>query len=196
MKLVLASGSPRRRELLGNIGLSFDIVVDNSDEEFVKGEHPSETVKRLSMQKALNVAGKIASNAIVIGADTVVSIDGKILGKPKDEAEAEEMLNRLSGRSNTVYTGLAVVNKSLGKTVSDFESTDVKFRELSHDEIKAYVKSGEPMDKAGAYGIQNLGALLIEGIDGDYFNVVGLPICKLGKILERDFGVKILGCAD
>ena len=196
MKLILASGSPRRRELLGNLGLSFDIMIDNSEEEFARDEHPSQTVKRLAMQKALNVADRADGDAVVIGADTVVSIDGKILGKPKDEAEAEEMLRRLSGRTNTVYTGLALVNRSSGRTVSDFEATDVKFRQLSDDEIKAYVRSGEPMDKAGAYGIQNLGALLIEGIDGDYFNVVGLPLCKLGIILERDFGVNVLVCAD
>lgn len=192
MKFVLASASPRRRELLENIGLKFEIMADNSDEEFAENEQPFDTVKRLAKQKALNVAGKVQSDAIIIGADTVVSIDGKILGKPKDETEAEEMLSLLSGRRHTVFTGIAVIEKSSGRIVSDFEATDVKFRELSREEIKEYVRSGEPMDKAGAYGIQNLGALLIEGIDGDYFNVVGLPLCKLGIILKQEFDVKVL----
>ncbi len=192
MKLVLASASPRRRELLENIGLKFEIMADNSDEEFVENEQPFDTVKRLAKQKALNVAGRVQSDAIIIGADTVVSIDGKILGKPKDETEAEEMLSLLSGRRHTVFTGIAVIEKSSSRIVSDFEATNVKFRKLSREEIKEYVKSGEPMDKAGAYGIQNLGALLIEGIDGDYFNVVGLPLCKLGIILKQEFDVKVL----
>lgn len=192
MRIILASGSPRRRELLGNLGLKFDIMVDNSDEKFFAGEHPKDTVMRLALQKAQNVADKIEDAAIVIGADTVVSIDGKILGKPKDEEEAGLMLKQLSGRKHTVYTGVAAVNNATGFKVNEFEATDVKFRELSEDEINSYVKSGEPMDKAGAYGIQNLGALLVEGIDGDYFNVVGLPICRLGIILNRDFGVSVL----
>lgn len=192
MRIILASGSPRRRELLENLGLKFDIMVDNSDESIAAGEHPKDTVMRLALQKVQNIADKCEDTAIVIGADTVVSIDGKILGKPKNEEEAELMLKRLSGRKHTVYTGVAAVNSETGFKVSEFEATDVKFRELSGNEINSYVKSGEPMDKAGAYGIQNLGALFVEGIDGDYFNVVGLPICRLGIMLKRDFGVSIL----
>lgn len=192
MRIVLASSSPRRRELLGNIGLEFEILTDDSDEEFVPGELPEDTVMRLSAQKARSVADRIDGDALVIGADTVVAIDGKILGKPKDEQDAERMLTALSGRRNTVFTGVTVINTSDWKAVSEFERTDVKFRDISADEIRRYIKSGEPMDKAGAYGIQNLGALLIDGIDGDYFNVVGLPLCRLGMILKREFGLTVI----
>lgn len=192
MRIVLASASPRRRELLSNIGLRFDILTDNSDENYISGELPEDTVMRLSAQKARSVAEHIDGDALVIGADTVVAIDGKILGKPKDEEDAEHMLAELSGRKNTVFTRITVINTSDGKSVSEFERTDVKFRVISADEIRRYVKSGEPMDKAGAYGIQNLGALLIDSIDGDYFNVVGLPLCRLGLILKREFGVTVI----
>lgn len=192
MRIVLASGSPRRRELLGNLGLEFEIMTDNSPETVICGEKPQDTVLRLSAQKAKNVAGKVSGGATVIAADTIVSADGKILGKPKDESDAFDMLKMLSGRSSEVYTGVTVKDTESGKTVSEFERTSVRFRSLSDDEIKRYIASGEPMDKAGAYGIQNLGALLIEGIDGDYFNVVGLPLCRLNMILKREFGINLL----
>lgn len=192
MRIILASGSPRRRELLGNIGVDFEVMTDDTPEKAVINEQPKETVMRLSAQKANNVAKRVEGGAIVIGADTVVAIDGRILGKPDSESDAAEMLGRLSGRVNTVYTGITVTDTRSGKTVSDYESTDVRFRELSRAEIEGYVRSGEPMDKAGAYGIQNLGALLIEGVIGDYFNVVGLPLCKLGMILKGEFGISLI----
>ena len=194
MRLILASASPRRREILENISLDFEIIADESEEIMIEGEKPYDTVKRLAMQKAKNIAAGIESgeNTIVIGADTVVSIDGKILGKPNDEIEAKDMLLTLSGRINTVYTGLAVIETQSGKEVSDFVSTGVKFRNLSEKEIENYIRSGEPMDKAGAYGIQKIGGLFVESINGDYFNVVGLPLCRLGEILSEEFGINLI----
>lgn len=192
MKIILASASPRRRELLENIGLKFDIKADNSEEEIIENEHPSKTVLRLSKQKALNIAKGEKDEALVIGADTVVSIDGVTLGKPKSESEAKIMLKMLSGRKHTVYTGISVINTLSRKTVSEYIASDVYFRKLDSDEIDRYIATKEPMDKAGAYGIQGIGTLFIEKIDGDYFNVVGLPICTLGTILKRDFGVDII----
>ena len=194
MRVILASASPRRREILENISLDFEIIADESEEIMIEGEKPYDTVKRLAMQKAKNIAAGIESgeNTIVIGADTVVSIDGKILGKPNDEIEAKDMLLTLSGRINTVYTGLAVIETQSGKEVSDFVSTGVKFRNLSEKEIENYIRSGEPMDKAGAYGIQKIGGLFVESINGDYFNVVGLPLCRLGEILSEEFGINLI----
>lgn len=194
MKFILASGSPRRKEILENISLEFEIMADESDEIMIEGEKPYDTVKRLAMQKAKNIASRVETgeNTIVIGADTVVSIDEKILGKPKDEREAKDMLLTLSGRINTVYTGLAVIETQSGKAVSEFVSTGVKFRSLSEKEIENYIKSGEPMDKAGAYGIQKIGGLFVESINGDYFNVVGLPLCRLGEILSEEFGINLI----
>lgn len=194
MRFILASASPRRREILENISLDFEIIADESEEIMIEGEKPYDTVKRLAMQKAKNIAAGIESgeNTIVIGADTVVSIDGKILGKPNDEIEAKDMLLTLSGRINTVYTGLAVIETQSGKEVSDFVSTGVKFRNLSEKEIENYIRSGEPMDKAGAYGIQKIGVLFVESINGDYFNVVGLPLCRLGEILSEEFGINLI----
>lgn len=194
MKFILASGSPRRKEILENISLEFEIMADESDELIIEGEKPYDTVKRLAMQKAKNIASRVEAeeNTIVIGADTVVSIDEKILGKPKDEREAKDMLLTLSGRINTVYTGLAVLETQSGKAVSEFVSTGVKFRSLSEKEIENYIKSGEPMDKAGAYGIQKIGGLFVESINGDYFNVVGLPLCRLGEILSEEFGINLI----
>ena len=194
MRFILASASPRRREILENISLDFEIIADESEEIMIEGEKPYDTVKRLAMQKAKNIAAGIESgeNTIVIGADTVVSIDGKILGKPNDEIEAKDMLLTLSGRINTVYTGLAVIETQSGKEVSDFVSTGVKFRNLSEKEIENYIRSGEPMDKAGADGIQKIGGLFVESINGDYFNVVGLPLCRLGEILSEEFGINLI----
>lgn len=192
MRIILASQSPRRRELLKNIGIDFEVMVDNSDEVIIAQELPKDSVLRLSLQKAKNVAERCNNDSLVIAADTVVSIDDKILGKPKDEQEAKAMLRTLSGRSNTVYTGVTVIRTSDRKTVCDYVATDVKFRVMADSVIAGYVNSGEPMDKAGAYGIQELGALLIEGVSGDYFNVVGLPLCRLGEILTDEFGLKLL----
>lgn len=191
-KIVLASQSPRRHELLAGLISDFEIITDNSEEVVDPELLPEEVVKMLAMQKAQNVAAKADADAIIIAADTVVFIDGKILGKPKDEADAAAMLRRLSGREHHVCTGIAVVDNKTGRAVSDIQRTTVCFKPLSDGEIDRYIATGEPMDKAGAYGIQNLGALFVEGIKGDYFNVVGLPICRLAQVLKREFNYNIM----
>lgn len=189
MKIVLASQSPRRRELLGKMGLEFTTKAPEIDETALSGLPARQLVEALSREKALWVARQEDPEAIVIGSDTVVVRDGEILGKPASPAQAEEMLASLSGRSHEVCTGITVCQGD--RVVSQVEVTQVTFRTLTPQEIARYVRTGEPMDKAGAYGIQGLGALLVEGIQGDYSAVVGLPVCRLGRIL-LDFGVDCL----
>ncbi len=190
-KFILASQSPRRRELLSSLISDFEIIVDNSDEFILPEIPPEDAVVQLALKKAQNVAAVAEGEALVIGADTVVCIDGKILGKPRDEKEAEEMLNRLSGREHYVLTGVAVVDRESKKSVSAAQKTAVRFRELTEREIKSYVKSGEPLDKAGAYGIQGKASVFVEEICGDYFNVVGLPLCTLYKLLSNEFDIEL-----
>ncbi|NLT95615.1 MAG: septum formation inhibitor Maf [Clostridia bacterium] len=189
MDIVLASGSPRRAELLRQINLPFSIMVSDIDENNVEMVEPKEWVQLLASAKARDIAARLGKG-LVIGADTVVVLDNKVLGKPRDTKEAIEMLEFLSGRTHQVMTGIALVDAEKGKKLTDVEITQVKFRELSKKEIEAYVASGEPMDKAGAYGIQGLGAVLVEGISGCYFNVVGLPLNRLVQCL-KNFGVEI-----
>lgn len=179
--LILASGSPRRNELLKIAGLEFDIIVADVDEKIIDGATPQEAVMSLALQKAQAVA-KDHKQSIVIGADTVVVRDGEILGKPKNEADAFDMLRSLSGRTHTVCTGVALIKGAENKNFC--EATEVEFYELSDEEIKAYIKTGEPMDKAGAYGIQGKGCVLVKQIVGDYFNVVGLPVSKVYRELS------------
>ncbi|MBO8128583.1 MAG: septum formation inhibitor Maf [Peptococcaceae bacterium] len=188
-KIILASSSPRRQQLLREIGLPFQVRVANVEEALTAKLSPAEQVKMLAERKACAVAEQI-SGGLVIGADTVVW-DGDILGKPKDENEARLMLKRLSGKEHLVYTGVSVVDVGTGSAVTDYERTRVRFRSLSEEEIIRYVATGEPLDKAGAYGIQGVGALLVEGIEGCYFNVVGLPIVKLRSLLQN-FGFDML----
>lgn len=190
-KVVLASQSPRRRELLSDLISGFRIIPDNSPETVDKSATPEETVKRLAVQKARNVSACADSDEIVIAADTVVFIDGKILGKPVDAADAAEMLRTLSGRGHHVCTGIAVIDNAIGKSFCCFERTLVHFKHLTDSEIERYIASGEPMDKAGAYGIQGKGALFVEWIKGDYFNVVGLPLCRLAQVLKEEFDFDI-----
>ncbi len=186
--LILASQSPRRRALLEQIGLhDFLIRPAKGEERAPDGLSPAELVERLSRRKAAEAAA--CPGDIIIAADTVVALGGRILGKPRSRAEAVEMLTSLSGREHTVYTGVTVRRDN--EAVTEHEATAVRFRALSAGEIAAYADTGEPMDKAGAYGIQGLGALLVEGISGDYYNVVGLPVCRLAKLLAR-FGVDLL----
>lgn len=188
-KLILASQSPRRRELLGQMGLTdFAIIPAVGEEHIPQHLPPAQVVEELSRQKALEIAAQ-HPDAIVIGADTVVALGDLILGKPKDEADAIGMLTALSGNSHTVYTGFTVCCGH--EIVTAHEATTVHFRSLTQSEIAAYVATGEPLDKAGSYGIQGRGGLLVEGISGDYCNVVGLPICQLGLVL-RGFGVALL----
>lgn len=191
-QIILASQSPRRKELLGRFCQDLIIRADSSEEIKIPGEKPGETVCRLALTKAKNVASVSQENALVVGADTIVVLDDDVLGKPKDEEDAFRMLRSLSGRVHTVVTGVAVLDTETGKEKTLAESTKVRFKELSNQEIAAYIASKEPMDKAGAYGIQELGSLFIEGVEGDYFNVVGLPVCKLGKLLKEEFSVDIL----
>ena len=193
MNIILASQSPRRKELLGRMGIrDFETISPNVDESVFHGLPPEELVRRLSAEKAAAVAGRAGEDAIVIAADTVVALEGAVLGKPADELDAFKMLSALSGVRHQVYTGVTVCRG--GEKQTAHEVTDVTFRELSEGEIEDYIATGEPMDKAGAYGIQGYGALLIQGISGDYYNVMGLPVCRLGGMLAR-FGVDCLRLA-
>ena len=189
-KIILASQSPRRRQLLEQMGITDFVICPAKGEEDMGAQLPPDRLSEaLALAKAREVAAQAGPEDIMIAADTIVTLDHQVLGKPHSREEAVSMLETLSGRHHVVYTGLAVLRG--GETVSDHEASQVRFRPLSREEIAAYVATGEPMDKAGAYGIQGRGALLVEGIVGDYFNVMGLPVCKLGQILNR-FGVKTL----
>ncbi len=180
MKIVLASGSPRRRELLIQAGIEY--VVDPADiEEITKETLPSKVVEDLSRQKALAVAAS-HKGEVVLAADTVVAFDDKILGKPADEEDAFKMLTVLSGRTHQVYTGVTIVRES-GAIKTFSECTEVKMYDNTPEQIRSYIASKEPMDKAGAYGIQGLGAVLVEKIEGDYNNVVGLPLARVYREL-------------
>ena len=183
MAIILASASPRRRELLAGLGVEFAVIPAKGEEHPVPGLSGAETAKQLSRAKCLEIAATASPEDVIIAADTVVVADGEILGKPRDEADARRMLRALSGRSHWVYTGVTVSKG--GDILSDAEGTQVRFRALTDAEIDAYLATGEPMDKAGAYGIQGRAALFVEGIDGDYFNVVGLPLCRLGEMLKE-----------
>ena len=180
MQLILASASPRRKELLGLFHIPFTIRVADIDETMDANKSPFDEVARVSRLKAMAIARE--PEDIVIAADTIVVCEGKVLGKPKTEAEAVEMLSLLSGRDHQVMTGCTVVRGDA--SVTFMEVTDLHFRPLSRKEIENYVASGEPMDKAGAYGIQGGAALFCERMVGDYYNVMGLPVCRLGQVLK------------
>lgn len=197
-RVVLASSSPRRRELLTLIGIAHEVRPADIDESELPGEAPAVYAERLARGKAAVVAGR-APEAITIGADTIVVIDDRILGKPRDAADAGRMLRLLSGRTHTVYTAVAVARGA--EIVSGVEHVAVTFRALDDDEIARYIATAEPMDKAGAYGIQGFGATIVERIDGDYFAVMGLALGRLVGLLRRmgaryDFGRLILDAAD
>ena len=192
-KFILASASPRRRELLENIGMKFDIIVSSADESLIDRTIPPEIlVKELAMLKAAESAKYAEGEKYIIGADTVVVFNGNIIEKPKTEDEAEKMLKMLSGNKHEVYTGVCIFRISDSTAVCRYEKTVLEFKELSEDTIRAYVKTGEPMDKAGGYGIQGLGALLVKGIEGDYFNVVGLPLGLLSDMFREEFNITLL----
>ena len=193
MEIILASQSPRRRELLERMGIrNFRVVSADIDEREEEQLPPEQLVCRLALRKAEAVAEKAPKGAVIIAADTVVSLDGTVLGKPGDKLEAFKMLSTLSGNLHQVYTGLCVIWD--GDKRTEYEVTDVTFRELGEKEIEDYIATGEPMDKAGAYGIQGYGALLVERIEGDYYNVMGLPVCRLGTVL-LELGVDCLALA-
>jgi septum formation protein len=184
-RLILASASPRRAELLRQLNLDFEVVVSNAPEEIpAEPLNPGQLVMDLAARKVREAAENTGQDAVLIGADTVVALEDRILGKPADSAAAMAMLADLSGKKHRVFTGLALYQPLTARLVKDFAMTEVRFRELSRDEIAAYVRTGEPLDKAGAYGIQGLGAALVEGINGCYFNVVGLPLSKLVMMLK------------
>ncbi len=190
-KLVLASQSPRRKELLESLGVDLEVIPAAINENSVPGKTPVELAEGTAYAKARWVADRVAKG-MVIAADTMVLLDsGQILGKPRDAREAVEMLCSLSGKGHQVVTGVAIVDSENGRDRVFHEVTRVFFRSLSQVEIERYVDTGEPLDKAGAYGIQGKGALLVERIEGCYFNVVGLPLPKLGQAL-LDFGVLLL----
>jgi septum formation protein len=190
-KIILASASPRRRELLKLVGIEHEVKPADIDESLRKGENPHDYAVRLAREKAELVNDGADPDQAVIGADTTVVIDGEVLGKPGDTHEAEAMLGKLSGRTHTVITAVAVCRS--GETWSSVEEVQVTFRKLSNAEIKAYIATGEPMDKAGAYGIQGFGATIVDRIEGDYFAVMGLPLARLVRLLSEagvryDFG--------
>ena len=188
MNLILASASPRRKELLGLFHIPFEIRVADIDETMNPEKAPFDEVARVSGLKA--VALQTASGDVVVAADTIVVCEGKVLGKPRSEEDAVSMLQLLSGRDHQVMTGVTVKR---GETVRTFtEVTDIHFRELSEKEIRAYVASGEPMDKAGSYGIQGGAALFCTHMVGDYYNVMGLPVCRLGQVL-REMAPDLMG---
>lgn len=180
--LILASSSPRRKELLENLHLTFTISSSEVDESFDPALSPQEVVMELAERKAQTVFTK-NQQAFVIGSDTIVVANQQILGKPKDEAEAFKMLKSLSGQQHEVFTGVAIVSPT--NTIRFYERTEVWFWELTDEEINAYVQSGEPFDKAGAYGIQQLGSMLVKKIHGDYFAVVGLPVARTIRELKK-----------
>ena len=191
VKIVLASGSPRRQELLQNIGITeFDIRVPEAEETYPEGLSPRQIVEYISREKADAAVKLCGADEIVITADTMVFLDDARLGKPTDEADALRMLTALQGRHHTVCTGVTV--RQGDHTVTESEETEVIFRPATQRELLAYIATGEPMDKAGAYGIQGKGSLLVEGIRGDFFNVMGLPLLRLSRMLEQ-FGITCLG---
>jgi len=181
--VILASQSPRRRELLALIGIAHEVRPADIDESYLEGESPEEHCERLARGKATTLAERVSGDAVVIGSDTIVVVDGVILGKPADAAEATRMLRLLSGRSHIVLTAVAVVRR--GRVESGVERVSVTFRALDDAEIAAYIATREPMDKAGAYGIQGFGATIVSRIEGDYFAVMGLALNLLVRLLAR-----------
>ena len=192
MNIILASQSPRRRELLKRIGIeNFKVIPAQGEELATRTLTPDQLVEELSQRKCAEVAAAHPKD-LVIAADTVVSIHNRVLGKPRSEEDAARMLAALSGKLHLVYTGVTVAKE--GRTLTQHEVTSVRFRTLTQADIIRYIATGEPMDKAGAYGIQGYGSVLVEGISGDYYNVMGLPVCRLARMLAR-FGVDTLALA-
>jgi len=190
MELILASASPRRQALLRGLGLPFSVRCADIDETMDPARGAQAEVARVSREKAAAILPRTGPDAVIIAADTVVCVDGRILGKPGSAAEAAGMLRLLSGRAHQVHTGVTVLSHA--RAVTEVDTTEVRFRTLSEAEIAAYIATGEPMDKAGAYGIQGLAAIFVEGICGDYFTVMGLPLCRLAQMLQP-FGFAVLG---
>lgn len=183
--IILASASPRRAEILNQLGLKFQVVPSDISEVIPKvSASPENLVTELALHKASDVAGKL-EQGLVIGADTLVVLGDIIFGKPSNPDEAVKILGALNGKTHSVYTGIAMIQVSTGRTEIGYSETKVKFRKASQEEIQSYVATGEPLDKAGAYGIQGKGGVLVEGIEGCYFNVVGLPVSKTTEMLGK-----------
>lgn len=194
--IVLASASPRRRELLQQVGLNFTVVPSAAEEQAIDGETPQQHVIRLSREKAQEVADRAdVAGRFFLGSDTIVLRDTTILGKPTDTLDAAQMLRSLSGRSHQVLSGFAIIDREQGHRTEGAVTTEVWFKSLTEAEIRGYIASGEPMDKAGAYGIQGLGAFMVSRIDGSYPNVVGLPLCEVIQALESMGAIQLFGGA-
>lgn len=188
--LILASSSPRRKELLQTLGFSFTVQTSDVDETTAPGLSPRQVVEELAIRKAKAVASGL-SEGVIIGSDTIVVLDDEILGKPADEADAFRMLSSLQGRRHTVFSGVALIDAATGRTEVAYSQTQVQIRPLTDAEITAYIATREPMDKAGSYAIQGIGSTIVETIAGDYFTVVGLPLCLTANMLTR-FGISVL----
>ncbi|MGC5326614.1 Maf family protein [Brevibacillus sp. SYSU BS000544] len=188
--LVLASSSPRRKELLTTLGIPFSIAVSDVDETTPLQFSPTEIVETLALRKAAKIAGEM-KEGLILGSDTIVVLDDQVLGKPQDEVDAFRMLSMLQGREHTVYSGVAIIDAQTNQQKVASSSTKVMIRSLTSEEINAYIKTKEPMDKAGSYAIQGIGSTIVEGIEGDYFTVVGLPL-KLTAQLLKHFGIDVL----
>lgn len=186
MNFILASGSERRKELLSRIIENYDIIVSDFDEDSVKLEQDvTSYVKNIALGKAKDVSLKVSRDNIIIAADTIVTFNNEILGKPKDKSDAFRMLKLLSGNWHKVYTSIAIVNNSTNKIIQDVQLTEVKFSKITDDDIVKYIETGEPLDKAGAYGIQGFGGVFVEQIKGCYYNVVGMSLSKLNFMLKQ-----------
>lgn len=191
-KIILASASPRRKELLLKYNVKPIIIESKIEEKISEDESAEQIAMALSFEKANQVAQQFSDGEIIIGADTIVTCQGKILGKPKSENEGKEMLRFLSGKEHQVITGISILKANSNVKIIDYERTTVKFRELTDKKIENYIKTDEYIDKAGGYAIQELGGILVEYIHGCYFNVIGLPIYKLDSLLERHFDISLL----
>lgn len=189
MEIILASQSPRRKEILTLLDIPFKIMVSDADETVEDGLPPYFIAESLSLKKAAAVAKNTDADALIIGADTIVVSEGKILGKPGDASHAASMLKSLSGKWHSVISGVTVFRTKDTKSESFYVETKVKFSDITDAEIDDYIATGEPMDKAGAYGIQGIGAKFVEKIEGDYFNVVGLPLNRLYSVLKKEFNI-------
>jgi septum formation protein len=182
-RLILASNSPRRRQILSEIGLTFEVISPNI-EEHLNSTPPARHVVKYSLEKVKNVSQQV-SRGIILGADTIVVLESEMLGKPKSKEEAFQMLSKLSGQTHTVYSGVAVLDVEKSLSLTGYQTTEVVFNQLNDAEIERYLSTGEYVDKAGAYGIQGMGSLLVKEIKGDLDNVIGLPLATVGKLLAE-----------
>lgn len=190
MNIILASASPRRKEILENASVKFEVMASSIEELTLDGESPCQMVMRLAFEKGMDIASR-QKNDLIISADTIVVIDNTVLGKPKNEIEARKMITTLSGRTHQVITGISLINLDNNKKIIDYVISNVKFKNLSEEDINDYIRTKESLDKAGAYGIQGYGALLVDEIQGDYFNIVGLPISRLSDLLKKHFNINL-----